>query len=99
MLVLGWGSTFGAIKGAVRRVRTRGKQGRRARTSTTSTRCPRNTGEVVRSYDKVLIPETNTGQLVKIIRAEFLVDAQSYTKVEGLPIFAEELDEAIMERL
>ena len=53
----------------------------------------------MRSYDKVLIPETNTGQLVKIIRAEFLVDAQSYTKVEGLPIFAEELDDVIMERL
>jgi len=47
----------------------------------------------------VLIPETNTGQLVKIIRSEFLVDAQSYTKVEGLPIFAEELDDVIMERL
>jgi 2-oxoglutarate ferredoxin oxidoreductase subunit alpha len=60
---------------------------------------PHNTAEVVHAYDKVLIPETNTGQLVKIIRSEFLVDAQSYTKVEGLPIFAEELDDAIMERL
>ena len=60
---------------------------------------PSNTGEVVRSYPKVLIPEANTGQLVKIIRAEFLVDALSYTKVEGLPIFAEELAEAIVERL
>ena len=68
-------------------------------TCTTSTRCPRNTGEVVRSYPKVLVPEVNSGQLVKIIRAEFLVDAMSYTKVEGLPIFAEELDEAIVERL
>jgi 2-oxoglutarate ferredoxin oxidoreductase subunit alpha len=53
----------------------------------------------VRRYPKVLIPETNTGQLSKIIRAEFLFDAESYTKVEGLPIFAEELDDAIMERL
>ena len=60
---------------------------------------PRNTGEVVRGYDKVLVPETNTGQLVKVIRAEYLVDAQSYTKIEGLPIFAEELDDAISERL
>ena len=98
MLVLGWGSTFGAIKGAVRRIRKRGGKVARAHLHHLNP-LPRNTGEVVRSYDKVLIPETNTGQLVKIIRAEFLVDAQSYTKVEGLPIFAEELDDVIMERL
>ncbi len=45
------------------------------------------------------MPELNTGQLVKIVRAEFLVDAESYTKVSGLPIFAEELDEEIENRL
>jgi 2-oxoglutarate/2-oxoacid ferredoxin oxidoreductase subunit alpha len=98
MLVLGWGSTFGAIKGAVRRVRKRGKKVARAHLYHLNP-LPRNTCEVVKAYDKVLIPETNTGQLVQIIRSEFLVDAQSYTKVEGLPIFAEELDDAIMERL
>lgn len=98
MLVLGWGSTYGAIKGAVRRVRKRGKKAARAHLHHLNP-LPRNTGEVVRSYPKVLIPEMNTGQLVKIIRAEFLIDATSYTKVEGLPIFAEELDEAIVERL
>jgi 2-oxoglutarate/2-oxoacid ferredoxin oxidoreductase subunit alpha len=98
MLVLGWGSTFGAIKGAVRRVRRRGRKVARAHLYHLNP-LPRNTGEVVRRYPKVLIPETNTGQLSKIIRAEFLVDAESYTKVEGLPIFAEELDDAIMERL
>ena len=98
MLVLGWGSTFGAIKGAVRRVRKRGGRVARAHLYHLNP-LPRNTGHVVRAYDKVLIPETNTGQLVKMIRAEFLVDAESYTKVEGLPIFAEELDDAITERL
>ena len=98
MLVLGWGSTYGAIKGAVRRVRLRGKKVDSAHLHHLNP-LPRNTGEVVRSYRKVLIPEMNTGQLVKIIRAEFLVDAQSYTKVEGLPIFAEELDDVITERL
>ena len=98
MLVLGWGSTFGAIKGAVRRVRKRGGKVARAHLYHLNP-LPRNTGDVVRAYDKVLIPETNTGQLVKMIRAEFLVDAQSYTKIEGLPIFAEELDDAITERL
>jgi len=98
LLVLGWGSTYGAIKGAVRRVRGRGKKVAAAHLDHLNP-LPSNTGEVVRSYPKVLIPEVNTGQLVKIIRAEFLVDALSYTKVEGLPIFAEELDEAIVERL
>ena len=98
MLVLGWGSTFGAIKGAVRRVRKRGRKVARAHLYHLNP-LPRNTAEVVRAYPTILIPETNTGQLVKVIRSEFLVDAQSYTKVEGLPIFAEELDDAIMERL
>jgi 2-oxoglutarate/2-oxoacid ferredoxin oxidoreductase subunit alpha len=98
LLVLGWGSTYGAIKGAVRRVRLRGKKAAWAHLSHLNP-LPRNTGEVVRSYPKVLVPEMNTGQLVKMIRAEFLVDAESYTKVEGLPIFAEELDEAIVEAL
>jgi 2-oxoglutarate/2-oxoacid ferredoxin oxidoreductase subunit alpha len=98
MLVLGWGSTYGAIKGAVRRVRRRGRKVARAHLYHLNP-LPRNTGEVVRRYPKVLIPETNTGQLSKIIRAGYLVDAESYTKVEGLPIFAEELDDAIMERL
>jgi 2-oxoglutarate/2-oxoacid ferredoxin oxidoreductase subunit alpha len=95
LLVLGWGSTYGAITGAVRRVRRRGKKVDAAHLHHLNP-LPRNTGDVVRSYDKVLIPEMNTGQLAAIIRAEFLVDAISYTKVEGLPIFAEELDEVIV---
>jgi 2-oxoglutarate ferredoxin oxidoreductase subunit alpha len=97
MLVLGWGSTYGAIKGAVRRVRLRGEKVDSAHLHHLNP-LPHNTGEVVRSYRKVLIPEMNTGQLASIIRAEFLVDAMSYTKVEGLPIFAEELDDVITER-
>jgi 2-oxoglutarate ferredoxin oxidoreductase subunit alpha len=98
MLVLGWGSTYGAIKGAVRRVRLRGGKVARAHLHHLNP-LPRNTGEVVRSYDKVLVPEMNAGQLVKLIRSEYLVDALSYAKVAGLPIFAEELDEVIAERL
>ncbi len=98
LLVLGWGSTYGAIKGAVRRVRMRGKKVAWAHLHHLNP-LPRNTGEVVHSYPKVLVPEMNTGQLASMIRAEFLVDARSYTKVEGQPIFAEELDEAIMEAL
>jgi 2-oxoglutarate ferredoxin oxidoreductase subunit alpha len=98
MLVLGWGSTYGAIKGAVRRLRLRGEKVDFAHLHHLNP-LPRNTGDVVRAYRKVLIPEMNTGQLASIIRGEFLVDALSYTKVEGLPIFAEELDDVITERL
>jgi 2-oxoglutarate ferredoxin oxidoreductase subunit alpha len=98
LLVLGWGSTYGAIKGAVRRVRRRGKKVAAAHLYHVNP-LPSNTGDVVRSFPKVLIPEVNSGQLVQIIRSQFLVDAISYTKVEGLPIFAEELEEAIVERL
>ena len=54
---------------------------------------PRNTGDVVRSYRRVVVPEMNMGQLVKIIRSEFLVDAESITKVEGLPFFTAELEQ------
>jgi 2-oxoglutarate ferredoxin oxidoreductase subunit alpha len=98
LLVLGWGSTYGAIKGAVRRVRLQGKKAAFAHLHHLNP-LPANTGEVLRSYPKVLIPETNTGQLAQIIRSEFLVDAKSFTKVEGLPIFAEELDLEILKWL
>jgi 2-oxoglutarate ferredoxin oxidoreductase subunit alpha len=98
VLVLGWGSTYGTIKAAVRRVRGQGKRVDHAHLSHLSP-LPKNTGDVVRAYPRVLIPEINTGQLVRLIRAEYLVDAESYTKVEGLPIFAAELDELIEARL
>jgi 2-oxoglutarate ferredoxin oxidoreductase subunit alpha len=98
LLVLGWGSTYGAIKGAVRRVRLRGEKVDFAHVHHLHP-LPHNTGEVVHSYRQVLIPEMNTGQLSRIVRADFLVDALSYTKVQGLPIFAEELDDVITERL
>ncbi len=58
---------------------------------------PANIGEVLRSYDKVLVPEMNTGQLVKLLRAEFLVDCKPYNKITGQPLYAAELEEAIME--
>jgi 2-oxoglutarate/2-oxoacid ferredoxin oxidoreductase subunit alpha len=98
LLVLGWGSTYGAIVGAARRVRRRGGKVACAHLRHLNP-MPRNTGDVLRGYPRVLIPEINTGQLVKLVRAEFLVDAESYTKVEGLPIFAAELDELIEARL
>jgi 2-oxoglutarate ferredoxin oxidoreductase subunit alpha len=98
LLVLGWGSTYGAIQGAARRVRR--ENGARVATAhlTHLSPLPRNTGDVVRSFKRVLIPEMNMGQLAKIIRAEFLVDAESFTKVEGLPIFTQEVVGEILRR-
>jgi 2-oxoglutarate ferredoxin oxidoreductase subunit alpha len=60
---------------------------------------PRNLGDVIRKYPRVLVPEMNTGQLLWLIRAEFLVSAEGYNKVQGQPIFAEELEQEILRRL
>ena len=98
LLVLGWGSTFGTIKAAVRRVRAEGKKVASAHLYHLNP-WPKNTGDVVRGYPKVLIPEMNTGQLLKLIRAEFLVEAEGFNKVQGQPIFAEELANEILRRL
>ena len=94
-LVLGWGSTYGPIAAAVRRVRRGGRKVAQAHLHYLNP-FPRNTGEVLRSYDKVLVPEMNLGQLLKLVRAEFLVDAVGYNRVRGLPFKAAELEEAIV---
>jgi 2-oxoglutarate ferredoxin oxidoreductase subunit alpha len=60
---------------------------------------PANTGDVVRRYPRVLIPEINEGQLALLIRGRFLVDAQSFSRVQGRPMWADELDDAIVEAL
>jgi 2-oxoglutarate/2-oxoacid ferredoxin oxidoreductase subunit alpha len=98
LLVLGWGSTYGSIRVAVDRARERGKKIARAHLYHMNP-LPRNTGDVLRRYPRVLVPEMNTGQLTKIVRAEFLVDVQVYSKVQGQPILAEELEEEIIRRL
>ncbi len=94
-LVLGWGSTYGAIGAAARRVRATGRKVATAHLHHLNP-FPRNTGEVVRAYEKVLIPEMNLGQLRMLIRAQFLVDAAGYNKVRGRPFRAAELADAIM---
>jgi 2-oxoglutarate ferredoxin oxidoreductase subunit alpha len=93
-LVLGWGSTYGAIGAAARRVRASGRKVATAHLRHLNP-FPRNTGEVVRAYDKVLVPEMNLGQLRLLLRAEFLVDAAGYNKVRGRPFRAAELADAI----
>jgi 2-oxoglutarate/2-oxoacid ferredoxin oxidoreductase subunit alpha len=94
-LVLGWGSTYGPIGAAVRRVRQGGHRVARAHLHYLNP-FPRNTGEVLRSYEKVLVPEMNLGQLLKLLRAEFLVDAVGYNRVRGRPFRSSELAEAIV---
>jgi len=98
LLVVGWGSTYGPIMGAARRVRLAGEKVAAAHIEHLNP-MPANTGEVLRRYRRVLVPETNNGQLVKLLRAEFLVDAESYTRVRGLPLSTEELEAAMLERV
>ncbi len=98
LLVLSWGSTFGPAKAGVRRVRDAGKDVAFAQLSHLSP-LPQNTGDVVRRYPKVLIPETNLGQLAFVLRARFLIDAAAVTKVQGRPFFAHEIEDAILKEL
>ena len=98
LLVLGWGSSYGTIKAAVRRVRDAGRKVASAHLTHLNP-LPKNIGEVLRSYPKVLIPEMNTGQLLKIIRAEFLIDAQGYSKVQGQPFQTSEIEDEILRGL
>jgi len=90
VLVLGWGSTYGAISAAVRRVRATGRKVAQAHLRHLNP-LPANTGQVLRSYEKVLLPEINLGQLAMVLRARYLVDVIGYNRVRGLPFKAEEL--------
>jgi 2-oxoglutarate ferredoxin oxidoreductase subunit alpha len=94
VLVLGWGGTYGPIAAACRRVRNGGGRVAHAHLRYLNP-FPRNTGEVLRSYERVLVPEMNLGQLLKLVRAEFLVDAVGYNRVRGLPLRAAEVADAI----
>jgi 2-oxoglutarate/2-oxoacid ferredoxin oxidoreductase subunit alpha len=95
LLVLGWGSSEGAIRAGVRR------------DAGHTVACahlhhlnpfPANTGDVLRSFDRVLVPEMNTGQLAQILRARYLVDVESFCKVQGQPLFAGEIEQLVAER-
>jgi 2-oxoglutarate ferredoxin oxidoreductase subunit alpha len=98
LLVISWGGTFGAVRTAVQQCQAQGKS-----VAHTHLRYmnpfPRNLGDIVRSYDKVLIPELNTGQLRLLIRANFLVDAQGLNKIQGKPFLVTELVQKIDQML
>jgi 2-oxoglutarate ferredoxin oxidoreductase subunit alpha len=98
VLVLGWGSTYGSIGAAVRRTRREGHAVAQAHLRHMNP-FPANLGDVLRRYDKVIVPEINLGQLALLLRGKFLVDVISYNRVNGLPFRAAELAEAIEEVL
>jgi len=95
VLVLGWGSTYGPIAAAVRSVRNTGARVARAHLRHLNP-FPANIGEVLRRYDRVLVPEMNMGQLALLLRARYLVDVHSFTQVRGLPFTTVELADAIV---
>ena len=98
VLVLGWGSTFGAIKSAVLQLQEEGHSVSHAHIRYLRP-FPKNLGEIINNFDQVLIPEINNGQLVKIIRDQYMVDAKAYNKVMGVPITKGELVEVIRKML
>lgn len=94
VLVLGWGSTYGVIKTAVAELLAEGYSVAHAHLRYLRP-FPRNLGDILKRYKTVLIPEINNGQLIKIIRDQYLVDAKGYNKIMGVPITKAELIEAI----
>lgn len=98
LLVLGWGSTYGAIAAGARRIRERGLKVAHAQLRHLHP-FPANLGELLGSYERVLVPELNLGQLVKLVRAEYLVDAKSLSKMYGKPFQAEEIEMAMLEAI
>ncbi len=97
LLVLGWGSTEGAIRAGARRAREAGHKVATAQLRYLNP-LPANTGDVLRSFERVLVPELNSGQLAMLLRGRFLVDIESYTKIQGQPLFASEMEEEIANR-
>jgi 2-oxoglutarate ferredoxin oxidoreductase subunit alpha len=94
LLVVGWGSTWAAIDAAVQRLARIGRKVAWVHLVHLNP-LPPNLGDIVRRYQHVVVPEMNLGQLCRLIRAEYLVDARSITKVQGVPFTAHELEEAI----
>jgi 2-oxoglutarate ferredoxin oxidoreductase subunit alpha len=94
LLVLSWGGTYGPVAAGVRRARNEGGAVAHAHLRYLNP-FPRNTGEVLARYEQVLVPEMNLGQLLQLVRAEFLADAVGYNRVRGVPLRASEVHDAI----
>jgi 2-oxoglutarate ferredoxin oxidoreductase subunit alpha len=98
LLILGWGSTFGAIKSAVLQARAKGYDVSHAHVRYIKP-FPKNLGEILYNFEHVIIPEMNTGQLIKIIRDKYLIPAEGLNKIQGMPFTAEEILSKIEEKL
>jgi 2-oxoglutarate/2-oxoacid ferredoxin oxidoreductase subunit alpha len=98
LLVLGWGSTYGSIKSACAQLQAEGASVSHAQLRYIRP-FPKNLGDMLKNYDKVLIPELNNGQLVKIIRDVYMVDAKAYNKIMGIPFTKTELVDQMKELL
>jgi 2-oxoglutarate ferredoxin oxidoreductase subunit alpha len=98
LAVVGWGSTFGAVNQAVRRVRAQGYA-----VSHIHLRylypLPRNLGELLRGFEQVLVPELNSGQLLTLLRSEYLIPAEGFNQITGLPFRVRDIEHAIRFRL
>ena len=98
LIVVGWGSTFGAIKTAVRDLASEGIDVAHTQIKYIQP-MPKNLGQILSNYDKILVPEMNNGQLIKLIRDRYLVDAKPLNKIKGMPFEAQEIKSAILNML
>ncbi len=98
LLILGWGSTFGAIKSAVLKAREKGYDVSQAHIRYIKP-FPKNLGEVLYNYEHIIIPEMNSGQLIRMIRDKYLIPAEGLNKIQGMPFTAEEIYSAIEAKL
>jgi 2-oxoglutarate ferredoxin oxidoreductase subunit alpha len=98
LLILGWGSTYGSIKTAVREAIADGHDVSHAHVKYLNP-FPKNLGDMLKNFDKVLIPEINNGQLIKVIRDKYFIDAKGLNKIKGMPFTSEEIKEKIKEML
>jgi len=98
LLVVGWGGTYGSITAAVERAHLTGKSVASIHLRHLNP-LPPDLGHILREYRKILVPEINSGQLVRILRAEYLVDAVGFNRVRGLPLATDEIYEAITQLL
>src|SRR5207244_13582892 len=98
VLVVGWGGTYGAITAAVEEAQMEGKAVASAHIRHLNP-LPPDLGQILRQYRRVLVPEINSGQLVRVLRAEYLVDAVGFNRVRGMPLASQEILEAIHQLL
>lgn len=98
LLILGWGSTYGSIKTAVKSAIEEGYDVSHAHIKYLNP-FPKNLGEILKNFDKVLIPEINNGQLIKVIRDKYLIDAKGLNKIQGMPFTLIEIKDKIIEMI